>query len=133
MKEFKVSEFYDMVITILEEILSEVVGENPNGNAQFPCIVVQAPMRIDEVNGENEKGKNIPIKSRFSITCEAWTKKKSSSIALADEIDSKLRGYNFTRIGTPIDLYDENTKCHRYGGSYEVFYNALTNSLERIK
>ena len=85
-------------------------------------------MRLDEKNGED-----VPILSRFSITIEAWTKRKSSSIELADEIDSKLRGYNFTRTGTPIDLYDENTKCHRYGGSYEVFYNALNNSLEKVK
>lgn len=128
MKEFKVSEFYDMVIEILEIILKEVVRENPDGKAVFPCIVAQAPMRLDEKNGED-----VPILSRFSITIEAWTKRKSSSIELADEIDSKLRGYNFTRTGTPIDLYDENTKCHRYGGSYEVFYNALNNSLEKVK
>ncbi len=128
MKEFKVSEFYDMVITILETIMKQVVGENPNGDSKFPCIVVQAPMRLDEVNGEE-----LPILSRFSITCEAWTKKKATSVELADEIDSKLRGYNFTRTGTPINLYDENTKCHRYGGNYEVFYNALTNSLEKVK
>lgn len=128
MKEFKVREFYSLVIKILEGIIPEIVMENPDGKSVFPCIVVQAPMRLDEVNGED-----IPILSRFSITCEAWTKKKSSSIELADEIDSKLRGYNFTRTGTPIDLYDENTKCHRYGGSYEVFYNALTNSLEKVK
>ncbi len=128
MKEFKVSEFYNMVISILESILKEVVRENPDGKAIFPCIVAQAPMRLDEKNGED-----VPILSRFSITIEAWTKRKSSSIELADEIDSKLRGYNFTRTGTPIDLYDENTKCHRYGGSYEVFYNALTNSLEKVK
>ncbi|MCI9434777.1 MAG: hypothetical protein HFI86_05875 [Bacilli bacterium] len=128
MKELKVSEFYDMVISILESILKEVVSENPDGKAIFPCIVVQAPMRLDEKTGEY-----VPILSRFSITIEAWTKRKSSSIELADEIDSKLRGYNFTRTGTPIDLYDENTKCHRYGGSYEVFYNALTNSLEKVK
>ena len=128
MKEFKVSEFYNMVISILESILKEVVRENPDGKAIFPCIVAQAPMRLDEKNGED-----VPILSRFSITIEAWTKRKSSSIELADEIDSKLRGYNFTRTGTPIDLYDENTMCQRYGGSYEVFYNALTNSLEKVK
>lgn len=128
MIEFKVKDFYDMVITILEQIIPEVIMENPDGKSVFPCIVVQAPMRLDEVNGET-----IPILSRFSITCEAWTKRKSSSVSLADEIDSKLRGYNFTRVGTPIDLYDENTKCHRYGGNYEVFYNALTNSLEKVK
>ena len=58
MIEFRVSEFYDMVISILETILKEVVSENPNGTAVFSCIVAQTPMRLDEVNGED-----IPILS----------------------------------------------------------------------
>lgn len=128
MKYLKVEDFYTFVISILETILKEVVRENPDASSVFPCLVVQAPMKYEEKTGEN-----IPILSRFSISIEAWTKKKSSSISLIDEVDSKLRGYNFTRIGTPIDFYDEITKSHRYGGSYEVFFNAITNSLEKIK
>lgn len=128
MIEFKVKDFYDLVVKLLEEIISEVVAENPSAESVFPCLVVQSPVRYDEKNGEI-----IPILSRFTITIEAWTKRKTNSMSLIDEVDSKLRGYNFTRIGTPIDLYDEITKCHRYGGNYEVFYNAMTNSLERVK
>lgn len=128
MIEFKVKDFYDLVVKLLEEIISEVVAENPSAESVFPCLVVQSPVRYDEKNGET-----IPILSRFTITIEAWTKRKTNSMSLIDEVDSKLRGYNFTRIGTPIDLYDEITKCHRYGGNYEVFYNAMTNSLERVK
>lgn len=128
MIEFKVKDFYDMIVRLLEGITSEVVAENPNAESVFPCLVVQSPVRYDEKNGET-----IPILSRFTITIEAWTKRKTNSMSLIDEVDSKLRGYNFTRIGTPIDLYDEITKCYRYGGNYEVFYNAMTNSLERVK
>lgn len=128
MIEFKVKDFYDLVVRLLEEIISEVVAENPSAESVFPCLVVQSPVRYDEKTGET-----IPILSRFTITIEAWTKRKTNSMSLIDEVDSKLRGYNFTRIGTPIDLYDEITKCHRYGGNYEVFYNAMTNSLERVK
>lgn len=130
MIELKIKDFTDIVVKLLETIIPEVVLENPDASSIFPCIVCQAPMRYDEVNNHED---NIPILSRFSITIEAWTKKKSSSLSLSDEIDSKLRGYNFTRVGTPIDLYDEITKSHRYGGSYEVFYNAMTNSFEKIK
>lgn len=128
MYELSVKDFNDLVVSILETIIKEVVLENPDANSVFPCLVVQAPMRYDEKNGET-----TPILSRFSITIEAWTKKKSNSIALLDKVDSKLRGYNFTRLGTPIDLYDEITKSHRYGGSYEVFFNAITNTLEKVK
>lgn len=128
MIEFKVKDFYDLVVRLLEEIINEVVAENPSAESVFPCLVVQSPVRYDEKNGET-----IPILSRFTITIEAWTKRKTNSMSLIDEVDSKLRGYNFTRIGTPIDLYDEITKCHRYGGNYEVFYNAMTNSLEKVK
>lgn len=123
-----VKEFYDFIIENLETIISQVVMENPDAKGEFPCIVAQAPTRYD-IKLEN----NTPILSRFSITCEAWTKKKSTSIELADKIDQVLLNYNFIRMGTPIDLYDDNTMCHRYGGSYEVFYNAITNSLEKIR
>lgn len=128
MSELSVKAFYTFVIEKLETLITEVIMENPDSKGVFPCIVVQAPTRIDVKNGDSN-----PILSRFSITCEAWAHKKSSSIELADKIDQVLRNYNFTRIGTPIDLYDDNTKCHRYGGSYEVFYNAITNSLEKIR
>lgn len=128
MKELTVKEFYDFVIEQLEKILSQVVMENPDAKSIFPCLVAQAPLRYD-VKLED----NFPIISRFSITCESWNRKKSASIELADKIDQVLRNYNFIRIGTPIDLYDDNTKCHRYGGSYEVLYNAMTNSFERVK
>lgn len=130
MIELTIRQFNDIVVSLLEEITSNVVLENPNAKGIFPCIVCQAPMRYDEITN---KESNIPVLSRFSITIEAWTKRKTSSISLSDEIDSKLRGYNFTRMGTPIDLYDEITKSHRYGGNYEVFYNAMTNSFEKIK
>lgn len=130
MIELKIKDFTDIVVKLMEEITDEVVLENPDASSKFPCIVCQAPMRYDEVN--NNDG-DIPILSRYSITIEAWTKRKTSSISISDEIDSKLRGYNFTRIGTPIDLYDEITKCHRYGGNYEVFFNAMTNSFEKTK
>lgn len=130
MTELTVKQFNDIVVKLLEEITSNVVLENPDAKSVFPCIVCGTPMRYDEITNKDE---NIPILSRFSITIEAWTKRKTTSLSLSDEIDSKLRRYNFTRMGTPIDLYDEITKSHRYGGSYEVFYNAITNSFEKIK
>jgi len=105
MKELKIEEFYTIVISLLESILKEVVRENPNAESIFPCLVVPAPMKYDDKNGEN-----IPLLSRFSITIEAWTKKKSSSIALIDEVDSLLRGYNFIKTSTHIHIYDEITK-----------------------
>ncbi len=126
MKYLTTEDFYKFIITLLEELKVEVVTENPNGNAIFPCIVAQAPIRIDEKIYDR-----FPILTRFSITCEAWTKSKMQSIILSDKIDQKLREYNFRKIGSPIDSYDEITKCQRYGGTYEVLYNALTNSFEK--
>ena len=125
---FTVKDFYCYVISILETILNEVVMENPDATSVFPCIVAQAPMEFDEKTGET-----APILSRYSITIEAWTNKKSNSVALIDKVDEILRKYNFTRIGTPIDLYDSITKKYRYGGNYEVFYNSIHNTLEKVK
>lgn len=128
MKELTIKQFNDIIVKLMEEITPIVILENPNASSNFPCIVCQAPIRYDEKTGEK-----APILSRFSITIEAWTKRKTDSLILSDKIDSKLREYNFVRIGTPIDLYDGITKCHRYGGNYEVFFNGLDNSFQKTK
>lgn len=128
MKELSIKEFNDFVVDRLEELKEdgkpEVVLENPNAKGVFPSIVVQSPLVFIE---------RIGILQRFSIVVESWDKKKSNAYMQADKIDKKLREYNFIRTSTPIDFRDDITGCYRYGGSYEVLYNALNNTFEKIK
>lgn len=124
--EIGVEDFTKITVGILQEIqdVPEIVLENPKAGNTSPVYVVQSPIEIKE---------KVDILQRFSIVVEGWAKKKYDAYKLADKAGKKLREYNYIKTSTPIDLYDEITGCYRYGASYEVMYNVLTGTLERIK
>lgn len=124
--ELGTEEFTKITVKILQEIqdVPEIVLENPKAGSVSPVYVVQSPIEIIE---------KVDILQRFSIVVESWAKKKYDAYKLSDTASKKLREYNYIKTSTPIDLYDEITGCYRYGASYEVCYNVLTGTLERIK
>lgn len=129
MKELGIKDFTSITVTKLEELKNmydslEIVLENPNGSSSFPCIVVQSPLKYVE---------KVGIFIRFSVIVESWAKKKYSAYEISDEIENKLRELNYIKTSTPIDFKDDITGAYRYGGSYEVYYNVLTNTFEKIK
>lgn len=128
MMELGIEEFTRITVAILKEIqekdLPDIILENPKGQNVSPVYVIQSPIEYKE---------KLDILQRFSIVVEAWTKKKYDAFRMADTVDKKLKEYNYTKTSTPIDLYDEITGCYRYGASYEVYYNVLTKTFERIK
>lgn len=126
MYELDIESFTRMVVRLVET-LGNATLENPDYSENFPIAVISNPMqRIRKV--EN----NTPIYSRFAITIDWWTDSKYKSMELYQKTNILLRQNNFTTIGTPIDIYDDLTKKYRYGSTYEVNYNGLTNSFERI-
>lgn len=129
MYELDVATFTKIVAEKVENLgLGEITLANPDINEKFPIAVLSNIMQSIKKT-EN----NFPIYSRFSITIEWWTNSKYESMRLFQETNKALRNSNFAMLGTPIDMYDEITKKHRYGGRYEVNYNGLNNSFERIK
>ena len=52
---------------------------------------------------------------------------------MANKTDVELRKKNFVRTNTSPSLFDEITKKYRLITTYEVRYNALTNSFEFIR
>lgn len=126
MYEFTIEEFTRYVVRLLEP-LGNIILENPDVQETFPLAVVNNPMQ-----SINKVENNVPIYIRFSINVEWWTNSKYDSMKLFEETNKLLRTYNFVQKGTQTDMYDEITKKHRFGGRYEVNYNGLTNSFERI-
>lgn len=128
--ELSIEDFTKYVCDELLQICQDILLSNPNTKSKYPCGIVSLPLKIVDrtiMNG------NTPVRWRFSITIEWWSDKKYTSISYCDKTDSLLRNSNFTRTNTSVDSYDDVTKKHRYGGSYEVFFNGLTNSFERVK
>lgn len=126
MYELTIEEFTKYV-TDLVETIGNVTLSNPDVEETFPCCVVSNAMQLIKIT-EN----NIPVKTRFSIYIEWWTPSKYVSMGYYQQTNELLRQYNFAQIGNQVEGYDEITKKHRYGGRYEVNYNGLTNSFERV-
>lgn len=126
MYELDIEHFTRYVVNLIET-LGNTTLSNPNVEESFPIFVISNPMQTIKKT-EN----NFPIYSRFSITIENWNNLKYEAMKSHQKVYELLRTYNFCMVGSPIDVYDEITKKHRYGARYEVNYNGLTNSFERI-
>lgn len=125
MYELSIEDFTRYVVREVEK-LGDVTLANPDDKETFPIAVVSNPMQSIKKTEDN-----TPIFTRFSITIEWWSNSKYESMKKYQETNIALRKSNFAQIGSPIDIYDEITRKHRYGGRYEVNYNGLTNSFER--
>lgn len=126
MYEFTIEEFTRYVVRLLET-LGNITLDNPDVQETFPLAVVNNPMQ-----SINKTEDNIPIYKRFSINVEWWTNSRYESMKYYEKTNKLLRNYNFVQKGTQTDMYDEITKKYRYGARYDVNYNGLTNSFERI-
>lgn len=127
MTEFTIEDFQRYTVRVIEKNGNNVTLSNPDINETFPLTVVSNAMQSIKKTEDN-----FPILKRFSITVEHWANSKYEAMKMFQETTVLLRNCNMAQVGTPIDMYDEITKKHRYGGRYEVNWNGLTNSLERI-
>ena len=128
-KEFDLEAFTRLVVRKTEELGKEVSLANPTDDAIFPIGVVNNPME-DVVMTDDD---NIPIIKNFSITIEWWTNSRYESMKLCQETNLKMRTLNLLKVGNTIIRNDEVTSKYIVGETYEVRYNGLTNSLEKIK
>lgn len=126
--ELGIERFTRIVSRKLEEYEYNIVLENPQTDETFPCGVLSNVMRKDTINEDGE-----PVKSSFSFTLEWWTEKTYSSMALFDKSNIKLRELNILLTGNTSPRFDEVTKKYIVGGNYEVNYNAITNSFNKIR
>lgn len=123
-----IEDFTRIVSRKLEESKYNIVLENPQTDEKFPCGVLSNIMRNDTINEDGE-----PVKSSFSFSLEWWTDKTYSSMALFDEASIKLRELNILLTGNTSSRFDDVTKKYIVGGNYEVNYNAITNSFNKIR
>lgn len=126
-------ELSDEVFTRMVENLIEKLGyntslSNPDTEAEYPCVTVSNTMSNILITEDK-----IPVKTRFQISIEVWDTKKYNTMKIMNEIILKLRSFNLTKVGNTSELYDEITRKHRRGESFEVFFNGITNSFDRTK
>ena len=134
MNDFTTKDMSDLVCDILSKIKdnekdnTEAVLQTPTTESIFPCRVINTPLE-SVIKTENA----IPLRKTFQITIEHWASKQREAMEMANKTDLELRKKNFIRTNTSPILFDQITKKYRLITTYEVRYNALTNSFNLIR
>lgn len=121
---------YDDLSTIQdnEGTNTEVVLTMPTTESSFPCRVIDTP--LESINNTNNA---TPIRKTFQVSIEHWDNKQRVCMEMADRTDKQLQKRNFTRTNSSPIIFDQITKKYRFVTTYEVRWNALTNSFSYIR
>lgn len=129
MTELNIEQLTRLIVRKINELNNrDVILQNPTDKSVFPCTVIRTPLENQRIN----EGP-APVYTRFSISIEEWCAKQYECMHQSNETAVKLREYNFKKTSNDQIFYDEITKKYRLVNNYEVNYNGLTNSFERIK
>lgn len=111
-----------------EETNTETVLTTPTTESKFPCRVIETPLE-----SVNKTDNGIPILKTFQVSIEHWDNKQRVCMEMAERTDKQLQKRNFTRTNSSPIIFDQITKKYRFITTYEVRYNALTNSFCYIR
>lgn len=128
MKQLSEKEFSDLVHDKLVDLGYKQILTNPSTDSEFPCLELHTPLKstLKTQNG-------FPIKTTFQISISCWNEKQRQCMEMANEVDLKLQEYNFTRTNTSSSIKDMILKKYGITITFEVRYNAITNSFEFIR
>ena len=121
---------YDDLCAIqdVKETNTEAVLITPTTESIFPVRVINTP--LESINITNNA---IPIRKTFQVTIEHWSDTQRFCMEMVDNTDKVLQKRNFIKTNTNQILFDEITKKYRLITTYEVRWNALTNSFQFIR
>lgn len=107
---------------------TEAVLTTPSTESKFPCRVIETPLE-----SINKTDNGVPILKTFQVSIEHWDNKQRFCMEMANNTDKQLQKRNFTRTNSSPIIFDQITKKYRFITTYEVRYNALTNSFSYIR
>lgn len=121
---------YDDLSTIqdIEGTNTETVLTTPTTESVFPCRVIETP--LESTNNSNN---GIPVRKTFQVSVEHWDNEQRFCMEMANKTDKQLQKRNFIRTNSSPIIFDQITKKYRFITTYEVRYNALTNSFSYIR
>lgn len=121
---------YDDLSTIQdnEGINTEIVLTTPTTESTFPCRVIDTP--LESINKTQD---GIPIRKTFQVSIEHWDNEQRFCMEMADKTDKQLQKRNLIRTNSSPIIFDQITKKYRFITTYEVRWNALTNSFYYIR
>ena len=111
-----------------EGVNTEAVLTTPTTESTFPCRVIDTP--LESVNNTDNA---TPIRKTFQVSIEHWDNEQRFCMEMANNTDKQLQKRNFTRTNSSPIIFDQITKKYRFVTTYEVRWNALTNSFSYIR
>ena len=111
-----------------EGVNTEAVLTTPTTESTFPCRVIDTP--LESVNNTDNA---TPIRKTFQVSIEHWDNEQRVCMEMANNTDKQLQKRNFTRTNSSPIIFDQITKKYRFITTYEVRWNALTNSFSYIR
>ena len=132
--EFSTEDMSDLLYDDLSTIQdnkgenTEAVLTTPTTESKFPCRVIETP--LESINKTND---GTPIRKTFQVSIEHWDNKQRFCMEMANNTDKQLQKRNLTRTNSSPIIFDQITKKYRFITTYEVRYNALTNSFSYIR
>ena len=67
----------------------------------------------------------------ISITVEVWADKQLDAVRLFEQLRAELEKLNLRQTGNVPSQQDDITEKWRFGGYFEVRWNAIDNTFER--
>lgn len=129
MKDYTIKEFSDLVYEKLENLYdNKPILSNPDTESKFPILELYTPLK--SINKTDEA---FPILSTFQMSITCWNEDPREAMQMTNEVDTKLRELNMIRTNTSPCIYDQILQKYGITITYEVRYNALTNSFDFIK
>lgn len=117
-----VSEFTRTIQQHLQrELEMPVLLDNPSSTATFPVCVLSLPLTNPLYHGAAWD---------ISITLEVWSNSQYEGMSIFIAAQEELKALNFTLTNNTPPMYDDITRKRRYGGYFEVRWNAVSNTLE---
>lgn len=132
--EFSTEDMSDLLYDDLSTIQdnkgenTEAVLTTPTTESKFPCRVIETP--LESINKTND---GTPIRKTFQVSIEHWDNKQRFCMEMANNTDKQLQKRNLTRTNSSPIIFDQITKKYRFITTYEVRWNALTNSFSYIR
>lgn len=129
MKILSIKTFSDLVYEKLEELEYKQILTNPTTEDKVDELIeLHTPLK-----SVNKTKKAFPLRTTFQISITCWNKKQRKAMEMTDEVEEKLQEYNFVRTNTSPAIYDSILQKYGITITFEVRYNAITNSFEFIR
>lgn len=128
MRDLSEKQVSDFVYEKLEILNYETILTNPTTESIFPCLEMHTTLKL-----VNKTQNNFPIKSTFQVSVTCHDESQRKCMEMTNEVEARLREMNFCRTNTSPSIFDSITKKYGITVTFEVRYNAITDSFDFIR